>query len=150
MPLGTLSSVAKLFESKPTEEEQDELAKEIMLYTLARATAADTNIKQVEVEKVQEVLLNHLGIKYDLNEIRITAKSESFENRSLRSVLATASSKMRNEDKVETIQALAEVINVDGRVSEMEIAFFNEAATALSLTPAEILGLRQEVSVRGG
>ncbi|HCD25885.1 MAG TPA: hypothetical protein DER02_00085 [Gammaproteobacteria bacterium] len=150
MPLGTLSSVAKLFESKPTEEEQDELAKEIMLYTLARATAADTNIKQVEVEKVQEVLLNHLGIKYDLNEIRITAKSESFENRSLRSVLATASSKMRNEDKVETIQALAEVINVDGRVSEMEIAFFNEVATALSLTPAEILGLRQEVSVRGG
>jgi len=150
MALGTLSSVAKLFESKPTEEEQDELAKEIMLYTLARATAADTNIKQVEVEKVQEVLLNHLGIKYDLNEIRITAKSESFENRSLRSVLATASSKMRNEDKVETIQALAEVINVDGRVSEMEIAFFNEVATALSLTPAEILGLRQEVSVRGG
>ena len=150
MPLGTLSSVAKLFESKPTEEEQDELAKEIMLYTLARATAADTNIKQVEVEKVQEVLLNHLGIKYDVNEIRITAKSESFENRSLRSVLATASSKMRNEDKVETIQALAEVINVDGRVSEMEIAFFNEVATALSLTPAEILGLRQEVSVRGG
>ena len=150
MPLGTLSSVAKLFESKPTEEEQDELAKEIMLYTLARATAADTNIKQVEVEKVQEVLLNHLGIKYDLNEIRITAKSESFENRSLRSVLATASSKMRNEDKVETIQALAEVINVYGRVSEMEIAFFNEVATALSLTPAEILGLRQEVSVRGG
>ena len=52
--------------------------------------------------------------------------------------------RMREEDKIETIQALAEVINVDGRVSTTEIAFFNDVATAMSLTPAEIMGLRQE------
>jgi uncharacterized tellurite resistance protein B-like protein len=56
---------------------------------------------------------------------------------------------MRDDDKVETIQALAEVISVDGRVSALEIAFFNEVAIAMSLTPAEIMGLQQEVSVRG-
>jgi uncharacterized tellurite resistance protein B-like protein len=56
---------------------------------------------------------------------------------------------MRPADKVETVQALAEVINVDGRVSSLEIDFFNEVAEALALTPAEIMGLNQEVSVRG-
>jgi len=41
----------------------------------------------------------------------------------------------------ETIQALADVINVDGRVSAMEVDFFNDVASALALTPAQIMGL---------
>ena len=48
---------------------------------------------------------------------------------------------MREADKVQTIQALADVINVDGRVSAMEVDFFNDVASALALTPAQIMVL---------
>ena len=43
-----LSSVLNFFQSKPSEEEQNELAQEVMLMVLARATSADTNIKDVK------------------------------------------------------------------------------------------------------
>ena len=120
-----------------------------MLLVLARATAADTNIKDIEIEKVREVLTAHLNTEFDASEVRVAANSELYERAPLKKILSTSAARMRDDDKVETIQALAEVISVDGRVSALEIAFFNEVAIAMSLTPAEIMGLQQEVSVRG-
>ena len=144
-----LSSVLNFFQSKPSEEEQNELAQEVMLMVLARATSADTNIKDVEIEKVREVLKDHLNVDYEAADVRVAANSELYMQTSLKDYLSYRSIKMRTEDKVETIQALEEVINVDGRVSSLEIDFFNNVAEALALTPAEIMGLNQEVSVRG-
>ena len=144
-----LSSVLNFFQSKPSEEEQNELAQEVMLMVLARATSADTNIKDVEIEKVREVLKDHLDVDYEAADVRVAANSELYMQTSLKDYLSYRSIKMRTEDKVETIQALGEVINVDGRVSSLEIDFFNDVAKALALTPAEIMGLTQEVSVRG-
>ena len=141
MASATLNNVLKVFGAKPTEQEQSALAEEVMLMTLSRATAADTNIKEVEVDMVRGVLEKHLGKNYSSADIRIAANSEMYEVAPLQEYLASASSKMRSTDKVQTIQALAEVINVDGRVNAMEIAFFNEVATALALTPAQIMGL---------
>ena len=141
MASATLNNVLKVFGAKPTEQEQSALAEEVMLMTLSRATAADTNIKEVEVDMVRSVLEKHLGKNYSSSDIRIAANSEMYEVAPLQEYLASASSKMRSTDKVQTIQALAEVINVDGRVNAMEIAFFNEVATALALTPAQIMGL---------
>ena len=141
MASATLNNVLKVFGAKPTKQEQRALAEEVMLMTLSRATAADTNIKEVEVEMVRSVLEKHLGKSYSSADIRIAANSEMYEVAPLQEYLASASSKMRSTDKVQTIQALAEVINVDGRVNAMEIAFFNEVATALALTPAQIMGL---------
>tara|TARA_B100000161_G_scaffold143563_1_gene102050 strand:+ start:51 stop:482 length:432 start_codon:yes stop_codon:yes gene_type:complete len=141
MASATLNNVLKVFGAKPTEQEQSALAEEVMLMTLSRATAADTNIKEVEVDMVRSVLEKHLGKNYSSADIRIAANSEMYEVAPLQEYLASASSKMRSTDKVQTIQALAEVINVDGRVNAMEIAFFNEVATALALTPAQIMGL---------
>ena len=141
MASATLTNVLRAFGAKPTEQEQNALAEEVMLMTLSRATAADTNIKDVEVEKVRSVLDKHLGKSYSTADIRIAANSEICEVAPLQQYLASASGKMRNADKVQTIQALAEVINVDGHVSAMEIAFFNDVATALALTPAQIMGL---------
>ena len=141
MASATLNNVLKVFGAKPTIQEQRALAEEVMLMTLSRATAADTNIKEVEVEMVRSVLEKHLGKSYSSADIRIAANSEMYEVAPLQEYLASASSKMRSTDKVQTIQALAEVINVDGRVNAMEIAFFNEVATALALTPAQIMGL---------
>ena len=141
MASATLNNVLKVFGAKPTEQEQSALAEEVMLMTLSRATAADTNIKEVEVDMVRSVLEKKLGKNYSSADIRIAANSEMYEVAPLQEYLASASSKMRSTDKVQTIQALAEVINVDGRVNAMEIAFFNEVATALALTPAQIMGL---------
>ena len=141
MASATLNNVLKVFGAKPTKQEQRALAEEVMLMTLSRATAADTNIKEVEVEMVRSVLEKHLGKSYSSADIRIAANSEMYEVAPLQEYLASASSKMRSTDKVQTIQALAEVINVDGRVHAMEITFFNEVATALALTPAQIMGL---------
>ena len=144
-----LSSVLNFFQSKPSEEEQNELAQEVMLMVLARATSADTNIKDVEIEKVREVLKDHLDVDYEAADVRVAANSELYMQTSLKDYLSYRAINMRTEDKVETVQALAEVINVDGRVSSLEIDFFNDVAEALALTPAEIMGLNQEVSVRG-
>ena len=144
-----LSSVLNFFQSKPSEEEQNELAQEVMLMVLARATSADTNFKDVEIEKVREVLKDHLNVDYEAADVRVAANSELYMNTSLKKYLSYRAIKMRTADKVETVQALAEVINVDGRVSSLEIDFFNDVAEALALTPAEIMGLNQEVSVRG-
>ena len=141
MASATINNVLKVFGAKPTEQEQSALAEEVMLMTLSRATAADTNIKEVEVDMVRSVLEKKLGKNYSSADIRIAANSEMYEVAPLQEYLASASSKMRSTDKVQTIQALAEVINVDGRVNAMEIAFFNEVATALALTPAQIMGL---------
>ena len=141
MASATLNNVLKVFGAKPTEQEQSALAEEVMLMTLSRATAADTNIKEVEVDMVRSVLEKNLGKNYSSADIRIAANSEMYEVAPLQEYLASASSKMRSTDKVQTIQALAEVINVDGRVNAMEIAFLNEVATALALTPAQIMGL---------
>ena len=149
MALPNLSSVLSFFQSKPSEEEQNELAQEVMLMVLARATSADTNIKDVEIEKVREVLKDHLNVDYEAADVRVAANSELYMKTTLKSYLSYRAIKMRTEDKVETVQALAEVINVDGRVSSLEIDFFNDVAKALALTPAEIMGLTQEVSVRG-
>ena len=149
MASGKLSSVLKLFDNDPTPEEQDDLKREVMLLVLARATAADTNIKDVEIEKVREVLTAHLNTEFDASEVRVAANSELYERAPLKKILSTSAARMRDDDKVETIQALAEVISVDGRVSALEIACFNEVAIAMSVTPAEIMGLQQEVSVRG-
>ena len=59
MASATLNNVLKVFGAKPTEQEQSALAEEVMLMTLSRATAADTNIKEVEVEMVRSVLEKH-------------------------------------------------------------------------------------------
>ncbi|HBF62117.1 MAG TPA: hypothetical protein DDZ32_03980 [Gammaproteobacteria bacterium] len=40
-----------------------------------------------------------------------------------------------------TIEALADVINIDVRVSTMEVDFFKVVANALALTPAQIMVL---------
>ena len=85
MALPNLSSVLNFFQSKPREEEQNELAQEVMLMVLARATSADTNIKDVEIEKV-EVLKDHLNVDYEAADVRVAANSELYMNTSLKSI----------------------------------------------------------------
>jgi len=145
MSIASLAGVLKIFGgSEPSAEEQAQLAKEVMLMTLARATASDTNIKAIEVEKVREVLLAHTGDDFSSADVRVAANSAIYEKAPLDKYLSTSAKKLTNKDRVRIVQALAEVVNADGRVSSREIDFFNKCVTALGTTPAELMGLEEE------
>ncbi len=145
MPISSLEGVLKIFGgSDPTPEEQAQLAKEVMLMTLARATSADTNIKAVEVEKVQEVLKARTGEDFPAADIRVAAHSAIYERAPLDRYISSSAKKLTWEDRLAIAEALADVVNADGRVSDREITFFNDVAEALNLTPAQLMGLKPE------
>jgi uncharacterized tellurite resistance protein B-like protein len=145
MSIASLAGVLKIFGgSDPSPEEQAQLAKEVMLMTLARATAADTNIKAIEIEKVRDVLRAHTGEDFPAADVRVAANSRIYERAPLDKYISTSAKKLTASDRQGIAQALAEVINADGRVSSREIEFFNQIAASLSLTPAQLMGLKEE------
>ena len=145
MSIASLDGILKIFGgSDPSPEEQAQLAKEVMLMTLARATAADTNIKAIEVEKVREVLVAHTGEDFPVADVRVAAQSAIYEKAPLDKYLSSAAKRLADDDRLDIAQALKEVINADGRISDREITFFNMVANALALTPAQLMGLKAE------
>ncbi len=147
MPISSsLDAVLKFFGggSEITPEEQAQLAKEVMLMTLARATSADTNIKAIEVTKVREVLKERTGEDIPDAEIRVAAHSAIYERAPLDRYISSSAKKLGWEDRLSIAQALADVVNADGRVSDREITFYNDVAEALALTPAQLMGLNPE------
>ena len=134
-----MSGISKLFGGASlTEEERANLAKEVMLMTLARAAASDTNIKSVEIDKVQEVLQARTGEEIPTSEIRVAANSALFEKVSLDKYLARSGRDLELEERVEIINALREVIGSDDRISEMEQDFFNMVVKALDIPAANL------------
>ena len=85
---------------EPTEEEKQELFKEVALMTLARATSADTNIKTVELEAVQQMLKRMTGETFSLPDIQIAAQSEIFERKPLDKYLSSAGRKLDTDVQV--------------------------------------------------
>ena len=145
MSIASLGGVLKIFGgSEPSAEEQAQLAKEVMLMTLARATAADTNIKAIEVDKVREVLLAKTGEDFPAADVRVAANSRIYESAPLNKYISSAAKKLGDGDRLGIAQALADVVNADGRVSDREIEFFNEVVDSLNLTPAQLMGLNPE------
>ena len=131
--------ISKLFGGTTlTEEERAELVQEVMLKTLARAAASDTNIKSVEIDKVQEVLQSRTGVEVPTSEIRVAANSALFEKVSLDRYLARSAKNLELADRVQIIEALREVIGSDDRVSEMEMDFFNMVVKALDIPAAHL------------
>ncbi len=142
MGLADLGGVLKIFGgSEPSEEEKAQLAKEVMLMVLARATAADTNIKQVEVEKVRQVLKQHTGEDFTDSEVRVAANSRIYEKAPLDRYVDVSARKLDVAACLNIALALKEVIKSDERVSDYEISFFNSIVSALDLTPAQLMGL---------
>jgi uncharacterized tellurite resistance protein B-like protein len=138
----SLEGIKKVFSnSEASPEELVELNKEVMFMTLARATSADTNIKNVEVERVQEVLKARTGDQFSAADVRVAAQSAIFESAPLTRYLNAAAKKLSVADRVSVIHALTDVIESDGHTSDFEIAFFNDVAAALQLTPAQLVGL---------
>ena len=60
MAIADLKSVLKIFGGSDVgADERDELYKEVLLMTLARAANADINIQTVEVDRIREILKEH-------------------------------------------------------------------------------------------
>ena len=142
MAIADLSSVLKIFgETTPKEEEQKALYGEALLMTLARASSADANIDHAEISTIQKIVERETGEEVSPQDVRRAARTELYETTPLRKYLRSVQGQLRPEDRRKIVQALAEVINSDCRVSVLEIDFFNRVADALRVTPAELAGL---------
>jgi uncharacterized tellurite resistance protein B-like protein len=142
MSISNFSNILKIFGgAEPTEEEKQELFKEVTVMTLARATASDTNIKPVEIETVRLIIEKVIGEEVGEAEVRVQANSKLFESEPLEKYLAKAARVLDVKDRITIAEALAEVIVSDARVTSKETRFFNMVADAFQLTPAELAGL---------
>ena len=142
MAIADLKNVLHIFGGADvTEEQQNELFKEVLLMTLARAADADINIQSVEVERIQEILKTHTGEEFSSADIRVAARAELYAEATLRKYLSSVHTKMSDAHRAATIQALADVFRSDSNVSVLEVDFFDRVATALHVSPAQIAGL---------
>ena len=142
MAIADLKNVLKIFGGADvTEEQRNELFKEVLLMTLARAADADINIQSVEVERIQEILKSHTGEEFSSADIRVAARAELYAESTLRKYLSSVRGKLSDAHRAETIQALADVFRSDSSVSVLEVDFFDRVATALQVSPSQIAGL---------
>jgi len=142
MAIADLKNVLNIFGgSDISEEKTNELFKEVLLMTLARAADADISIQASEVSRVQEILKEFTGEDFSSADIRVAARDELYAVNGLKKYLSSVVSKMPDEHRSRVICALADVFRSDETVSPLEIDFFNEVAGALKLTPAQIAGL---------
>ena len=142
MSIASLGNLLKLFNgSRPTPEEKQALFKEAAIMTVARATASDLNIKEIEVEAVRRIVSRITREDISAADVRMAANSKLFESAPLDKYLAKAGGELDVEDRLIIVRALAEVILSDKRVSHAEVDFYNMVCSAFSLTAAQIAGL---------
>ena len=142
MSIASLGNLLKIFNgARPTPEEKQALFKEAAIMTVARATASDMNIKEIEVETVQGIVSRITREDISSTDVRMAANSKLFESAPLDKYLSKAGALLDVEDRLIIVRALAEVILSDKRISHAEVEFFNMVAGAFNLTPAELAGL---------
>ena len=142
MSIASLGNILKIFGgSEPTPEERQQVVKETLLMTLARATSADSNIDPVEVSAVQQMIKAVTGDDVSEGDVRVAAHSEVFETTPLATALGKLSGRLTSADKAMIATSLATIIKADRRVSVREAEFFDQVAGALRIKPSELTGL---------
>ena len=142
MSLSRLSHILNYFSgNEPTADDLRDIVNETVLLVLGRATAADTNIKHLEVDAVREIVKKNTGEEVSAKDVRMAAHAGIFDVEPLERYLAQVTKKIDIHDRVMIAKALAEVILVDERVTGREVRFFNMVADAMDLTAANIAGL---------
>ncbi len=140
--MSLVDDLRKIFgDDEPTDEEKKELFNATVLLTLSRATAADTNIKTIEVETVRGIIEKTTGEAIDSKDVRMAANSRIYEKAPLDRHLVDVGRKLDVHHRTAIALALADVIKSDDRISSKEVHFFNMVADSLSITAAEIAGL---------
>ena len=142
MAIADLSNVLNIFGGSDIDESaQNQLFKETLLMTLARAADADINIQNVEVERIQQLLKEHTGEEFSAADIRVAAREELYAQASLQKYLASVRKKLTDDQRSEIICTLGDVFRSDDVVSVLEIDFCNGVAEALQVTAAQVAGL---------
>ena len=142
MAIADLKNVLSIFGgSDLSEDKEQELFKEVLLMTLARAADADINIQSVEVDRIRDILKQHTGEDFSAGDIRVAARAELYAKESLVKYLSSCSKKMTPAHRAETAQALADVFRSDASVSVLEVEFFDSVVNALNVTPSQLAGL---------
>lgn len=142
MAIADLASVLKIFGGGDIGEDgRNELFKEVLLMTLARAADADINIQTVEIDRIREILKERTGEDFSSADIRVAAREELYAQATLKKYLGSAGKKLKNQQRVSVVHALADVFRSDSSVSALEVDFFNGVAEALRVSAADIAGL---------
>ena len=142
MALADLSSILKIFGESSTEVgTQEDLYKEVLLMTLARAASSDSNMAPVEIVSIQGIMQRETGEEITEADIRKASRPDLYESANLRKYLRSVEGRLDSSSKTTILQALAEVIKSDTEISGLEVDYFNRVAAALSVTPAELAGL---------
>ncbi len=143
MTIAERSSVLKLFSgSSPSEEEQKELYREVLLITLARGSNSDSNIHPMEIETIQQIMQRETGHEVTEADIRKAARSHLNDSARLRKYLRSVRRRLKLKDRIKIVQSLAEVIESDTQINVLEIDFFMRAVDALGTPRTEQLGLQ--------
>jgi len=142
MAIADLANVLNIFREKELDENaKEDLYKEVLLMTLARASSSDANIDPVELTTVQGLMKRITGEEVSDQDIRLASRPALFEEAPFGKYLASVRKKLNTDQRASVVCALAEVIKSDTRVSALEVDFFNMVARELQATPAEIAGL---------
>jgi uncharacterized tellurite resistance protein B-like protein len=139
MALNDLSVVRRIFGGSDNPEQLQDLYREAMLMTLARATHADSYTSHAEVETVISAYEHHVGEKISSADVRVAASSDLFETAPLEKWLAGVSRRLDEAHCKAIVKALIEVIRVDGHIRSGEADFFNMVVGALRLSPIDIV-----------
>jgi uncharacterized tellurite resistance protein B-like protein len=142
MAFGNLINVLNIFGgSSASEKTQDELYKEVLFTTLARASKADANIHPVEIETIQQIMERETGQDFSEADIRSASWSGLNESTILHKYLRSVQGRLNGENKATILRALVDVIKSDTEINVLEIDFFNRVVDALRVTPAEQIEL---------
>jgi uncharacterized tellurite resistance protein B-like protein len=123
--------------SSASEGSQDELYKEVLLMTLARASKADANIHPAEIETILQIMQRETGQDFAEADIRKASQPDLYESANLRKYLRSVQGRLNDENKVTILRALVDVIKSDTEINVLEIDFFNRVADALRIMPAD-------------
>jgi uncharacterized tellurite resistance protein B-like protein len=126
---------------EPTPEEKQELFREVVLMTLARATSADYNIERVEVETVRRIVKEVADIDVSADDINVAANSRLFEKEPLERYLSGIRRKLDAKQRATILKSLVDVIRSDEKTNLSEAKYFDMVARALDATPSEIAGI---------
>ena len=142
MAIADLKNVLKIFGgSDVSSDHENELFKEVLLMTLARAADADINIQTVEVDRIRDILKVHTGEEFTSADVRVAARAELYAEATLVKYLNTVHKKMSDAHRAEIVQALADVFRSDSTVSVLEVDFFDNVVAALHVKPSQVAGL---------
>ena len=140
--MSTFSFITSIFggDTSLSGEEQTKLFEEMLFLTLSRASRSDLDISQVEITRIQQILKDVAGIDASEQEIRTAGMSELYEVAPLEKYAAKAAKGLTVKQRYTIVQALYDVIGVDGKVSLTEADFFDSIASVMNLKPIEMMG----------